>query len=100
MVFDSLLVAAITGAVVSVVSAAVLLLLGGYGGHIRANKRINAVEDEIDRVEKKLTRETKARAARTPSWREQAEAALHSNPPAPAPKSRADIRNMAKNKGA
>lgn len=61
-----LLAALITGGAVSLVSAAVLILLGGYGGYMRLTRAVNIAYDEMERIEGRLEREVKARAALTP----------------------------------
>jgi len=55
--------AIITGALVSLVSSAVLLLLGGYGGYRVTIKGITALNDEVERLDEKITSEVKKRAA-------------------------------------
>lgn len=47
----------------SVVTSAVLLLLGGYGGWLKSQQSIKRLEDDVDRVEGKITTEIKKRAS-------------------------------------
>ena len=63
MVTYSFLVAILLGGVVAITVSVVLLLVGGYGGYLRTVKAINALNDEVERVEEKITREVKTRAA-------------------------------------
>lgn len=59
VVFTTVLVALIS----SVVSSAVLLLLGGYGGYLKTTQTLKQHADELDRLETKIIREVKQRAA-------------------------------------
>lgn len=58
-----ILVALGMGAAVGIVAAAVTMLLGGYGGYLRTARAVNLALDEVERVEGRLEREVKARAA-------------------------------------
>ncbi len=58
--------ALITGGAVSLVASAVLILLGGYGGYMRLTRAVNVAYDEMERIEARVEREIKARAALSP----------------------------------
>ncbi len=60
---SSLLGPVIAGACVALVVSAVLLLLGGYGGYLRQVRVVNALIDETERIEGRIEREIKTRAA-------------------------------------
>lgn len=88
-----LLTAMATGAAVSFVCSAVLILFGGYGGYLKLRSTVEAVEDDVERLDHKITREVKARAGNV-SWRKQAEEALRQeagSAAGPVPKDRGEL---------
>ncbi len=77
--------ALITGGSVSLVASAVLILLGGYGGYMRLTRAVNVAYDEMERIEARVEREIKARAALSPPKKDSLVESLISGMSSPIP---------------
>ena len=63
---ETILISILAGLLCGTVSSAVLILFGGYGGHLLVQRDLRALRQTDELLDQRLTREVKARAALTP----------------------------------
>ena len=64
---ETLLISAAAGLLCGTVASAVLILFGGYGGHLLVKRDLEELRNGLEHTDERITREVKARAALTPS---------------------------------
>ena len=64
---EMLLISILSGLLCGTVASAVLILFGGYGGHLLVQRDLRELRATDELLNERLTREVKARAALTPS---------------------------------
>ena len=64
---ETMLISALAGLLCGTVASAVLILFGGYGGHLLVQRDLRELRNNVELVDQRLTREVKTRAALTPS---------------------------------